>query len=90
MAEHHIDIRVNNESIFTPKPIIPCPDCPSDEVARQLAKKLGLNEYIALYRGMHHRMNDGGPIARATYHIPYWHALVAQSAREVRLIESRL
>lgn len=91
MAEHHIDIRVNNESIFAPKLATPCPDCPSEQVARALAIKFGLNEYVAMDHSSHHRKTlDGGTFSRATYFIPYWHALVKASAREIRLIESRV
>lgn len=67
-----------------------CPDCPPEPVARELALKLGLNEYLVIhYRAHWRKWVDGGLIAQASYEIDYWHALVRASQRELKLIESR-
>lgn len=89
MAEHHIDIKLNGKSLFTTATPAPCPHCPPEPIARELAIKLGMDEYLTV-RVRHWRKHlNGGLIAPASYEIDYWHALVRASARELKLIESR-
>lgn len=67
-----------------------CPDCPPESIARELARKFGLKEYLVTHYHAHWRKwVDGGPINQASYEIDYWHAFVRAAARERKLIESR-
>lgn len=69
----------------------PCPHCPPEPVARELARKAGLNEYLVIRYRAHWRkwVDEDGVIAQADDEIDYWHALVRVMARERKLIESR-
>lgn len=90
MAEHHIDIKLNGKSLFTAAPIAPCPHCPPEPIARELAIKAGMDEYL-IVRVRHWRKRlDGSLIAPASYEIAYWHGLVRIADREKKLIESRI
>lgn len=68
-----------------------CPHCPPEPIARELARKAGLSEYLVVrYRAHWRKWVDGsGLIAQASYEINYWHALMGVMARERKLIESR-
>lgn len=90
MAEHHIDIKLNGKSLFTTATPAPCPHCPPEPIARELAVKFNLSEYVTLHKGTHWRKHvEGGLIARELYVIDYWHAFIRAAHRERKLIESR-
>lgn len=69
----------------------PCPHCPLEPIARELARKAGLKEYLVIRYNAHWRkwVDEDGVIAQADDEIDYWHALMRVMARERKLIESR-
>lgn len=67
-----------------------CSQCPAEPVARELAIKFDLSEYLVIFEYHHWRKSlDGSLIARAVWEIDYWHAFIRAAHRERKLIESR-
>ena len=68
-----------------------CAHCIPEPIARELAMKFGLDYYVTLRRGVHNRRDmDGAPFASNVSYIDLWHAFVRATARERKLIESRV
>lgn len=67
-----------------------CSICPPEPIARELAIKAGMDEYIAVDVRHWRKHLNGSFIAPASYEIAYWHGLVAMTERARKLIQSRM